>query len=303
MKSVTVVIPNYNGVELLKEFIPSTLIAMRSGDQLIIVDDASTDNSVSYLIKKFKLEKTKLPQPTQSESYKPQLDYAWYTTYQNTITTDGKQIEILLVSLQKNMRFAAAVNIGVLFSSHEYLFIQNSDVKLTEGIFEKLLSHFFNPQVFAVGCFEYENDTAGEVSGKNKLWFSKGLFVTSKADDFLTGETAWVSGGSGMFDKSKWMKLNGFDLAFYPAYWEDIDLSYRAKKQGWKTLFDQDAIIFHIHESTNSNVFANNQIPKMSWKNADTFVLKNGSIWQKLLFYLYKPWWRYKRAQVAKSWK
>lgn len=303
MKPISVIIPNFNGTELLKSFLPTTVAAMRSGDQLIIVDDASTDTSMRYLTQKFDLVEKKLPQPTQSNSYKPQLDTSWYKTLSNTVTIEGKRIEVVLVSLQKNLRFAAAVNTGVLFSIHNYLFVQNTDVKLTRGIFEKLLSHFDNPEVFAVGCLEYENDTNGEVSGKNKLWFSQGLYVTSKADDFLTGKTAWVSGGSGMFEKNKWMQLNGFDLAFYPAYWEDIDISFRAQKKGWITLFDQTAVIFHVHESTNSGVFGSDKILKMSWKNADTFVRKNGTIWQKIVFYLYKPWWLYKRAQVAQSWK
>ena len=52
--------------------------------------------------------------------------------------------------------------------------------------------------------------------GKNKLWFEKGIFCHSKADNFKSGETAWACGGSAMFDKKKWLKLGGFNKIYYP---------------------------------------------------------------------------------------
>jgi len=62
--------------------------------------------------------------------------------------------------------------------------------------------------------------------------------------------TFWISGGSGAFRKSYWEKLGGLDTMFNPFYWEDVDLSYRALKRGWKLLWEPKAIVEHRHEST-----------------------------------------------------
>ena len=112
------------------------------------------------------------------------------------------------------MRFAAAANMGVLYSKNDLILLLNNDVKPSKKVRSELVEHFTDPLVFGVGCLEYERNKDGEKSGKNKLWFERGLFMHSKADDMFSGKTAWVSGGSGMFDKEKWMFLNGFDKRF-----------------------------------------------------------------------------------------
>ena len=117
------------------------------------------------------------------------------------------------------------------------------------------------------------------------LWFQNGCFMHQKASDFTSGETAWVSGGSGLFDRERWLELGGFDERFAPAYWEDIDLSYRAKQKGWQVLFESKAIVFHKHESTHKQVFSSKDMENISWQHAAYFVRKHGNVWQRLLTY------------------
>lgn len=300
-KQVSAIIPNYNGKHLLLKFLPHVLATLQSGDELILVDDFSTDESIKYLIKKYKLKLTKKSTlPTKvSEDYFPQNNNIEYKLYKNIVTVNKQKIELLVVSLQLNVRFAAAANTGVLFAKHDYLLLLNNDVKPTKGLRNQLIQHFSDSSIFGVGCLEYERDETGEKSGKNKLWFSRGLFMHSKADDMFTGSTAWVSGGSGMFDKSKWIQLNGFDQLFFPAYWEDVDLSYRAKQHGWKVLFDQDAVVYHVHESTNLDVYGVQKIINMSWDNAIKFLKKNANIWQLVQYCIFIPYWNYKRKNIT----
>lgn len=296
MHTVSAVIPNYNGKSLLKRFLPDVLRSLRDTDELVVVDDNSTDESVPYLIKIYKLKLTKKTRlaTTVSEEYFPQPGNFKYKLYQNLISVGKNKIQMVLVVLEKNMRFAAAANVGVLFSQNSHIFLLNSDVKPVKNTRDILLAHFSDPTVFGVGCLEYEKDTSGEKSGKNTLRFEKGMFLHSKASDFETGKTAWVSGGSGMFDKHKWVYLNGFDQLFYPAYWEDLDLSFRAAKNGWKVLFDADAIVYHVHESTNSDIFGREKIMIMSWKSLKKFVEKNATFWQLIQYYFFKPYWHFK---------
>ena len=298
--ALSVVIPNYNGTSLLKKYLPSVLDCLDSGDEVIIVDDNSTDESVKYLINHYGLELTKKTKlPTQvSQNYTPQPKELGHKLYITTLTHKNKKITLQLVALEKNVRFAACVNYGVLFVKNTHFLLLNTDVKPTANLKQHLLAHFSDKNVFAVGCLEYEKNESGEKSGKNKLWFQKGMFLHSKASDMKTGETAWVSGGSGVFDTKKWVALNGFDPAFYPAYWEDVDLSFRARKKGWKVLFEEKAVVFHIHESTNKDAFGEQKIDDMSWKNSITFVKKHANFWQKILYYIYTPYWQYKRNYV-----
>lgn len=300
MKKVSAVIPNYNGKALLKKFVPHVLATLHTGDELIIVDDNSTDESIQFLVREYKLQlKKQVAASTEvSEEYFPQPGQFEYKMYSNTITVNKQKIILKLISLPKNMRFAAAANTGVLFADNDFIFLLNSDVKPMKNVRDLLLQHFDDPEVFGVGCLEYEKDKSGEKSGKNKLWFARGMFQHSKADDMISGPTAWVGGGSGMFDKQKWVYLNGFDQLFYPAYWEDVDLSFRARQNGWKVLFDENAVVFHVHESTNKDIFGDQKIMNMSWNNAVKFVKKNANIWQLILFYIFQPYWNYQRKKI-----
>ncbi len=279
MKPITTLIPNYNGLHLLKKHIPVVIDCLRDGDELLIVDDMSTDASVSYLCDEYKLEEL-------HDHY-----------FQNKYVNKGKKIVVSLMVMEKNVRFAAAVNNGVAVAMHDLLFLVNNDVSPQKDVLFHLSSYFEDTTVFAVGCKEYIGSKSGEVSGKNTLWFAKGMFMHSKAANMKSGPTAWVSGGSGLFDKQKWILLEGFDTRYYPAYWEDVDLSFKAKKHGWKVLFCEDAVVIHKHETTNSTAFGSRSIDAMSWTNAQKFVLKNGTFTQLFWHFIYKPYWFLRRIR------
>lgn len=278
-KKVSVVIPNYNGQHLLKKNLPMVLKSLRDQDELVIVDDHSTDKSVEWVVKKFDLHNQKI----NLGSRKIKAKVGSYFSVK-------KKIRVVLVVNQKNIRFAKAVNKGVIISKNNLIFLLNNDVSPEADTINQLVKDF-DKDVFAVGCLEIEKNMGGIKAGKNTLEFKRGMFIHSRADDFLAGPTAWASGGSAMFDKKKWLQLDGLDSLFYPAYWEDIDLSFRAKKKGWLVLFEPKAKVDHNHETTNNLVFGQKQIDQMSWQNAKKFVLKHANWWQRLLFYLWRPYW------------
>ncbi len=281
---VSVIIPTFNGLSLLKKNVPAVLSALRSGDELIIVDDASTDNTVSWFKEKFHAKKW---------SYK--IKSQKFQTLVGRFTSSAKNCRTTLLLNKKNLRFARSCNRGVLLAKQQLIFLLNNDVSPQKDVISYLLPHFEDTSVFAVAPLEIENNLGGIKGGKNHLWFEKGLFMHRRSDEFTTGETAWVSGGSGLFDKEKWLKLGGFDAAFFPAYWEDIDLSFRARKRGWKTLFEEKAIVYHNHESTNQDVFGKKRIESISWKNSQLFAKKNSNSIQKVLYYFWYPYWWLKR--------
>jgi GT2 family glycosyltransferase len=278
MKHVSVVIPNYNGRHLMEKHLPSVLQMLHEEDEIVIVDDASTDDSVEYLLKKFSLTE----QATTVDGTK-----MWVGEWQQ----NNESGQIILLQNFENQRFGESCNRGVRAAHQPLIFLMNTDVSPTSQVLDSLLPHFEDPTVFGVGCLEKEQHNGEEVEGgKNKLWFERGLFTHSRADDFRTGETAWITGGSGMIDRQKWIELGGFDVSFKPAYWEDIDLSYRAHQKGWKVLFDSQAIVYHNHESTNATAFGRQQMETMSIKNSLNFLWLRGSLSQKLQHLFWLPY-------------
>lgn len=278
-RPVSIVIPTCNGKHLLQKFLPAVLKMARSNDELLIVDDASSDGTTTWLVAGFQLQKQHKP------GVKGEL-------YQGFTVVGDKRIAVTVIRNEVNVRFAASCNRGVIAASREYILLLNNDVKPEPDCLDHLLPYFADPDVFAVGCMEYEGDTkAAPQSGKNTLFFKRGLFQHSKADSFVSGETAWVSGGSGLFDKQKWRFLGGFDEQFAPAYWEDVDVSYRARLQGWRVLFDEHAVVYHIHESTNKTELGEATMRRVSWENGAYFTKKHAKKLQKIQNILWKPYW------------
>lgn len=237
-QKISVIIPNYNGRKLLEENLPK-VIANCPGCEIIVVDDASTDNSVELIKNKFK--------------------------------------KIHLITQKKNLGFSQTVNNGVNHANGDLVLLLNSDIAPAKGFLGILEDHFNNnPNLFAVGISDdsHENQKI-VVKGRGGASFKKGFLLHYPLPP-QAGQTLWVSGGSGLFSRGKFLELKGFDRAFAPFYWEDIDLSYRARKAGYFCLFEPKSKADHYHEEgaikkTKSEDF----IKTISYKNQFIFVWKN----------------------------
>lgn len=245
-ESISVVIPTFNGLSLLKKHIPDVVKILQKEDEIIIVDDAGTDQT---------------PQWTQE---------------QNTVY-EKQGIEFICVKNEKNQRFAAAVNTGVSHARHNFVYLLNNDVSpLTLKSIELFLRWFENPKMFAVGCAEVTEQTKNaHVSGRGTGGWQRGLSIHWYDPNQTLSNTLWTSGGSMFFDRKKFIELGGFDTLYAPAYEEDRDLSFRALKHGWEIAFDPEIVVLHQHESTNKDVFGQRKMADISWKNQYLFVWKN----------------------------
>ena len=234
---ISVVVPNYNGEELLRKHLPKVIEAV-SGAEIIVVDDASTDDSVAVLQEQF-----------------PQVHLIQHT---------------------KNQRFAAACNTGVAAAEGKIVVLLNNDVSPQKDFLKHLLVHFDDEKVFAVGCNEIEKREGTIIeSGRSEGAFRRGFLVHWRAEDQTKTTTLWAAGGSMAVRKSLWQKLGGMDTLYRPAYWEDIDLSYRALKRGYKVLFEPKAVVEHKHETTNVVSLGKRVMKISAYKNQILFVWKN----------------------------
>lgn len=231
----TVIIPSYNGRELLEENLPSIIKASQNPNnkirQIIIVDDGSTDDTIVFI----------------KNSY--------------------SQVKVIKHSV--NRRFSAAVNTGVRASKSAFIVLLNNDVKVTPNFLVKPLRDLEDKNVFAVSLHE-----KGYGGSKGKI---QNGFVVHEGQEELskTTTTFWASGGSCVINKKIFRKLGGFDEdLFSPFYWEDIDLSYRALKRGYKILWEPDSLVYHNHESTNKNI-SKSYRTKIQERNQLLFIWKN----------------------------
>lgn len=247
---VSIVIPNWNGVYLMKKHLANVMSSAPDAE-IVVADDMSSDGSVEYLRDNF---------PT-----------------------------VLVVRRNIREGFAANVNAGVAKASGDIVILLNTDVEPEKSFLKPLLDHFENPELFAVGCLEKsaENDKT-VLRGRGLAQWSKGYFMHSRGEvDKHT--TAWVSGGSGAFRRSMWNTLGGMDTLYNPFYWEDIDLSYRACKAGWKIVFEPKSVVHHYHEEGKiKREFSPSDVKRIVYRNQFIFIWKNLSdirIWMQHIFW------------------
>src|SRR3972149_3856203 len=182
LSPVSAVIPTYNGRRLLAKHLPAVFACLSNGDELVIVEDAGPDDTVPWTTKQFRLRAARAP-------------IAGVNVSRGNYTSGRKKIAVTLVVNQQNQRFGETSNRGVKVAKHPLIFLINSDVAPRKTALKYLVPYFKDQTVFAVGLLENEH---GKKSGKNKLWFERGMFIHAKADNFKAGPTAWVSGGRGL---------------------------------------------------------------------------------------------------------
>lgn len=181
---------------------------------------------------------------------------------------------ILLIENKKNLGFGQSVNRGVKQADGNYIMLLNSDVQLINGNYQLAINNFHkDPSLFAVSLAQKEKD--GSIVGKNKVYWHAGLYLHQKATDLNFGNNGWAEGGASLIDKNKFLKLNGFDPVYSPFYWEDIDLSSRARKAGYRIIFEPKILVIHHHESTIGRYFTKKQIKIIAYRNQLIFTWKN----------------------------
>lgn len=214
---ISVVIPNYNGTTLLKENLPSILDALnRWGGQheIIIVDDCSVDDSCQVIMQQFP--------------------------------------RVRLIINQQNQGFSRTCNRGIAEARFPVILCINNDVKAEPDFVAPLLRHFEDPTVFAV-----TPNILAERDGKNQ-----GIVTAGFGKGFVRGGFAPLDGrGAGReilyavgacvaYDREKLLALGGYAEIYCPYLFEDVDLSYRAWKRGWRSLYEPASSVHHYSSAT-----------------------------------------------------
>ena len=267
---ISIIIPNYNGAHLLKKNLPAVFRAVQyykekthKDGEIIIVDDASTDASLSVI-----------------SNFSPFGDLRQFPIS-----------NFQCIANERNLGFSSTVNKGVNSALGDIIVLLNTDVSPEKEFLIPLLKHFADEKVFAVGAMDKSREEGKEVlRGRGIGKWQRGFLIHAAGK--LNKETSlWVSGGSGAFRKSFWEMLCGLDELFNPFYWEDIDISYRALKSGMKIVFEKESVVFHEHErGAIQTKYSKKDIGKIAYRNQFIFVWKNADVQMLITHFVWLPY-------------
>ena len=223
MKKLGVIILNWNGIELLKEFLPTASKHTTSDEaDLIVADNGSTDGSVDWI----------------RENHP----------------------EVKVLELGENYGFAEGYNRAVAALDYPYVVLLNSDVEVTPDWWRPLLDLLEkNPGIGAVqpkilsykdrGAFEYAGAAGGYIDALGYPWCRGRLFDRLERDegqyDGAPVEVAWASGACLAMPSELYRRSGGLDTRFF-AHMEEIDLCVRIRRAGLKVVAISDSAVYHV---------------------------------------------------------
>jgi GT2 family glycosyltransferase len=224
MHSLSVVIPNYNGRRHLERLLPSLVRAVPQGSQLIVVDDASTDDSAEWIREHF------------------------------------PQIEVLVRPV--NGGFCAACNAGLAAATGEIVAALNNDTEILPGWFEAAALHFRDPHVGSVAplVLKMADPTIVDSAGQEyhgcgwafDRWHGRPLTKEMQRGGPVFGPTM-----SCAFYRREALQKTGFLPPEFGAYFEDTDLAFRLRWAGYTCIFEPQSRLLHVGSATYGTVKAN----------------------------------------------
>lgn len=247
MLKIAVVILNWNGEPLLRQFLPSVMVNSEGAD-IYVADNASTDNSIAFL-----------------KQYYPTIG---------------------IIENTDNGGYAKGYNDALPQIEADIYCLLNSDVAVTKDWLVPIIKEFTdNPKADIIqpkildyrnkGHFEYAG-AAGGFLDKFGYPFCRGRIFQELEEDMGqyndTIEVFWATGAC-MFIKSKvFHKLGGFDEDYF-AHQEEIDLCWRAKNNGFSVFYVGASEIYHLGGASMDNM--NPKKTFLNFRNSLFSILKN----------------------------
>ena len=221
---LAIVILNYNGRNHLETFLEN-VIETSEGHDVIVADNASTDDSLGF-ISKFK--------------------------------------SVRLIQNETNSGFAGGYNEALekLKGTYDYYILLNSDIQVTENWIAPLVEAMKDEQVAACqpkikslhnkSQFEHAGASGGFID-KNYFPFCRGRIMDFVEQDNgqydYSCHVSWASGAAMMINAKLFHKAEGFDADFF-AHMEEIDLCIRLGHQGYKFKVVPESVVYHLGGGT-----------------------------------------------------
>ena len=222
----SIIIPNYNGLR----FLPTCLDALRGQSydraltEVILVDDASTDESVPFV--------------------------------------EANYPEVRIVRLARNSGLAIGCNAGAQAASGDLLVMLNNDTEAEPGWLAALVgTAAAYPDAGAIASkmllFD-RRDTlhnAGDVMGVDGIPRNRGVWEVDRGQYDASQPIFGGCGGGVAYRRAAWQQAGGFDERLF-MYLEDVDLAWRLQLLGWSAVFAPDARLYHHLSATGGGTLA-----------------------------------------------
>ncbi len=254
---VGIVVLNWNGLDLLKRFIP-TLVNYSKNHQIYIADNASTDASVQWIA--------------------------------------DNHPEVSIIKLTENLGYAGGYNAALKQVGERVFCLINNDVEVTEGWCDEVVKVFERRDEVAVlqpkimdlnkkSVFEYAGAAGGFIDRFAYPYCRGRIFETLETDqgqyDSMV-DLHWASGACLFIRKDIFDKVGGFDERYF-AHQEEIDLCWRIRHLGYKITVEPQVEVFHKGGGTLSH--ANPRKTFYNFRNSLYNIVKNdySKLWWVIL--------------------
>lgn len=220
-----VIILNWNGLALLRRYLPAVIATTDAAiSRIIVADNGSTDDSVEYIKNEF-----------------------------------GDRVEIM--SFDHNYGFAEGYNRAVsLAGGYEYVVLLNSDVATTPG-WDRVLLEYMDSHGQCGACqpkllsdrqrdtFEYAGACGGYLDCNGYPYCRGRIFADCEKDhgqyDTVRDDLHWASGACLMIRRKFYLDAGGLDARFF-AHMEEIDLCWRIRLAGYTLAVVPQAVAYHL---------------------------------------------------------
>ena len=255
MYKATIVIPNINGKGWLKDSIESVYAQTEQSFRLIVVDNGSTDESLE-----------------QARSYCSRENF--------TLIENGT-----------NTGFSHAVNQGIALADSEYVVLFNNDAFAEPDWLAQLIrTAETDPKIFAVQSLmirHFDRELADD-AGDYVTWmgFACKTGDGRRASRYTRQKRIFSAcGGAALYRKRILDEIGNFDENFF-AYFEDVDLSWRANNAGYKNVICPAAKCYHICGASTGAVRYNAFKSRQSGRNSILLPLKNEPLLMLILNFI-----------------
>ncbi|MGK0385701.1 MAG: GT2 family glycosyltransferase [Patiriisocius sp.] len=255
---IAVVILNYNGRSLLEQFLPAVLEHSQEAT-LYVADNASTDDSIAYIKEHFS--------------------------------------DVSLIINTENGGYAKGYNDALKNLTEDIFVLLNSDVEVTRGWLQPMLSAFQkNQNLVAVqpkildyknkDYFEYAGAAGGYIDALGYPYCRGRIFDSLEKDEGQYNDTQqifWASGACLFVRREAFQEVAGFDEDLF-AHQEEIDLCWRMQQQGGIIHYVGTSKVYHVGGATLAK--ENPTKTFYNFRNSLLVMLKNNtrsSVWGILI--------------------
>lgn len=245
---VTIIIPNYNGKQLLENCIKTLERQTCTDFKLLVVDNGSTDGSVEVT---------------------------------------SKTLDMELIALPGNTGFCGAVNVGIRHTGTPYFILLNNDTEAEPAFVEELLGAIRGHEhIFSCGAMmiDYHNreiiDNAGDYY--TALGWAVARAKGKKCCDYEKACRVFsCCGGASIYRTDVISEIGFFDEKHF-AYLEDVDIGYRARIYGYENRYVPQAKVLHIGSATTGTRYNEKKV-FFAARNSIYLIYKNMPLLQLVL--------------------